>query len=176
MKTTYNDPQVKLNTNRRGKTDYDIVVYGTRSLRKQLEDTVAAAIRRYADIWKKRRSAQESCPDLRAFQRVRSPVTVMVRRNTIPTISVLSASRSDCKLADSGTCSECSTGRCLTNVAERETERTSSGSSLTAASMMKAIRSHSAISVWSMPEKCPSLRCSLRRRASDDGIFLYALR
>ena len=25
MKTTYNDPQVKLNTNRRGKTDYDIV-------------------------------------------------------------------------------------------------------------------------------------------------------
>ena len=49
MKTTYNDPQVKLNTNRRGKTDYDIVVYGTRSLRKQLEDTVAAAIRRYME-------------------------------------------------------------------------------------------------------------------------------
>ena len=150
MKTTYNDPQVKLNTNRRGKTDYDIVVYG--------------------------RSAQESCPDLRAFQRVRSPVTVMVRRNTIPTISVLSASRSDCKLADSGTCSECSTGRCLTNVAERETELTSSGSSLTAVFMMKATRSPSVISAWSMREKCPSLRCSLRRRASDDGIFLYALR
>ena len=49
MKTTYNDPQVKLNTNRRGKTDYDIVVYGTRSLRKQLDDTVAAAIRRYME-------------------------------------------------------------------------------------------------------------------------------
>jgi len=49
MKPTYNDPQVKLNTNRRGKTDYDIVVYGTRSLRKQLEDTVAAAIRRYME-------------------------------------------------------------------------------------------------------------------------------
>ena len=49
MKPTYNDPQVKLNTNRRGKTDYDIVVYGTRSLRKQLEDTVVAAIRRYME-------------------------------------------------------------------------------------------------------------------------------
>ena len=49
MKSTYNDPQVKLNTNRRGKTDYDIVVYGTRSLRKQLDDTVAAAIRRYME-------------------------------------------------------------------------------------------------------------------------------
>ena len=49
MKSTYNGPQVKLNTNRRGKTDYDIVVYGTRSLRKQLDDTVAAAIRRYME-------------------------------------------------------------------------------------------------------------------------------
>lgn len=173
MKTTYNDPQVKLNTNRRGKTDYDIVVYGTRSLRKQLEDTVAAAIRRYMEekeVGTRKLSRLTGIPK-GTISRYR-----MVRRNTIPTISVLSASRSDCKLADSGTCSECSTGRCLTNVAERETERTSSGSSLTAASMMKAIRSHSAISVWSMPEKCPSLRCSLRRRASDDGIFLYALR
>lgn len=49
MESTYNNPQVKLNTNRRGKTDYDIVIYGTKSLRKQLDDTVGAAIRRYME-------------------------------------------------------------------------------------------------------------------------------
>ena len=49
MESTYKNPQVKLNTNRGSKTDYDNVIYGTRSLRKQLKDTVGAAISRYME-------------------------------------------------------------------------------------------------------------------------------
>lgn len=174
MKSTYNDPQVKLNTNRRGKTDYDIVVYGTRSLRKQLDDTVAAAIRRYMEekeIGTRKLSRLTGIPK-GTISRYRNG-TAKYDPDYLCAI---------CIALRLQTCRQrhlfrmCSTGRCLTNVAERETERTSSGSFLMAASMMRAIRSLSVISVWSMPEKCPSLRCSLRRRASDDGIFLYALR
>lgn len=49
MKTTYCTPQEKQNADHKDKTDYDVIIYGTKSLSKQLKDTVGAALCRYMD-------------------------------------------------------------------------------------------------------------------------------
>lgn len=49
MKTTYKNLQETLNTNYGDKIDYDLIVYGTKSLRKQLTDTISAALCRYME-------------------------------------------------------------------------------------------------------------------------------
>ena len=49
MKSTYKNPQKMLNTNHGDKIDYDLIVYGTKSLRRQLTDTISAALSRYME-------------------------------------------------------------------------------------------------------------------------------
>ena len=168
MKTTYNDPQVKLNTNRRGKTDYDIVVYGTRSLRKQLDDTVAATIRRYMEekeIGTRKLSRLAGIPK-GTISRYRNG-TAKYDPDYLCAI---------CIALRLQTCRQRHLFRMLNwKMPDERGRKRNRAYIITAVFMMKATRSPSVISVWSMREKCPSLRCSLRRRASDDGIFLYAL-
>lgn len=49
MKSTYRNPQKTLNSNHGEKTDYDLIVYGTKNLYKQLTDTISAALNRYME-------------------------------------------------------------------------------------------------------------------------------
>lgn len=49
MKSTYKNSQKTLNTDHWEKIDYDLIVYGTKNLRKQLTDTISAALCRYME-------------------------------------------------------------------------------------------------------------------------------
>lgn len=49
MESTYKNPQETLNTDHGEKIDYDLIVYGTKSLHKQLADTISAALCRYME-------------------------------------------------------------------------------------------------------------------------------
>lgn len=49
MKSTYKKSQETLNTDHWKKIDYELIVYGTKSLRKQLTDTISAALCRYME-------------------------------------------------------------------------------------------------------------------------------
>lgn len=49
MKSTYKNSQETLNTDYGDKIDYDLIAYCTKSLRKQLTDTISAALCRYME-------------------------------------------------------------------------------------------------------------------------------
>ena len=59
MKSTYKNPHETLNADHWKKIDYDLIVYGTKNLRKQLTDTISAALCRYME---KKVLVQENCP------------------------------------------------------------------------------------------------------------------